>query len=360
MVGMTDSLSVLARARQTLLRTQALYDLARTLMAAGSEEDVLQRTVSAPVELLGVNRSVLITLDSGQRAVQHFLVTGPGSRYVQRPSWDELMGGLTGWAVRERQVALSPTDYLDPREGPEAQERRRQTHCGAIVVLPLLVEGAVYGTLTVINTPQVPDFSDEEVAWLEALGFQLTTALEGLRRSQRPHPLQPFDALTGLPGPLLAEDRLRQAVFRSEVSGRPFALLLLNLDRLAWVNGQHGRAAGDELLVGVAARLREAVRPPDTVARPSGDEFLLLLEDLRDGRDLAAVVEMVTDVLCGPFSAGGERLTVTASVGGALYPTDGRDAAALGQHARSALEEAKRRTRQAPQDPREPPGTPQR
>ncbi|SMB91363.1 sensor domain-containing diguanylate cyclase [Deinococcus hopiensis] len=333
---------VLALARQALLRTQALYDLARTLTQAGSEDDVLHRVVSAPTTLLGVHRAVLITLNPEAELVRHFLVAGPGARYVQRPDWEELQGGLTGWALRERRVAVSPANYLDPRESPAVQARRQQTQCGGIVVLPLLLDGAVYGTLTVIHTPQAGDFSDDEVAWLEALTFQAMAALEGLRHArEQPQMAAPFDGLTGLPTALLADDRLRQAVARSRATHAPFALLLVDIGSLTEVNGRYGRASGDALLTQVAARLQDVVRPPNTVARRSGDGFMVLVEDLPGGSDARGVTALILGVFGAPFEVSGEALRVTASVGVALFPVDGTDPASLQQRAQVTLQQGK-------------------
>jgi len=361
---MTDPIRVLAQARQALLRTQALYDLARSLMEASSEEEVLQRVVSAPTELLGVNRSVLIALDTESQVIRHFLVAGPGARYVQRPAWDELSTGLTGWVLRERQVAVSPQGYFDPRESPQVQLRRQQTHCGGIVVLPIEVGRAVCGTLTLIHAPQAGDFTDDEVAWLEALVYQAAAALDGQRHRRQLHGLAPFDPLTGLPSPVLAEDRLRQAVARSQVSRLPFALMRVNIDHLTQINSRHARAVGDELLVQVARRLEQAVRPPNTVARLHGDEFLLLVENLHGEQGVFPAMNPVMNAFREPFTVGEHRLSVTASTGVAVFPFDGQDAQALQQHAGLALQTARRSGGAAAarfaQDPRAHPEMPGR
>jgi len=124
------------------------------------------------------------------------------------------------------------------------------------------------------------------------------------------------DTLTGLPNRAVFTDRLGRCIERAKRRGDYlFAVLFLDLDRLKAVNDSLGHAVGDQLLVAVARRLEVCLRATDTVARLSGDEFAVLLEELRDGSDALRVTERVQANLQRPFNLGGHEIFTSASVG---------------------------------------------
>jgi diguanylate cyclase (GGDEF)-like protein/PAS domain S-box-containing protein len=132
------------------------------------------------------------------------------------------------------------------------------------------------------------------------------------------------DALTGLPNRVLFLDRLDQAIRRSRrhPSDRCAAVLFLDLDRFKVINDSLGHHLGDELLKAVARRLESTLRPNDTVARLSGDEFTLLLDDVCDAREATMVADRVLQSLNAPFELEGRELFVAASVGIAVASAD--------------------------------------
>ncbi|MET0686679.1 MAG: EAL domain-containing protein [Solirubrobacteraceae bacterium] len=132
------------------------------------------------------------------------------------------------------------------------------------------------------------------------------------------------DALTGLPNRTLFLDRLEQSLRRARRrgAGSGGAVLFLDLDRFKVVNDSLGHQVGDELLRAVAKRLDAAIRPGDTVARMSGDEFTVLLEDVADPREATVVAERVLATLRDPFPAAGRELHVSCSIGIALAAPD--------------------------------------
>ena len=153
------------------------------------------------------------------------------------------------------------------------------------------------------------------------------------------------DALTRLPNRLLLRDRCAHAIARAQHNGDNLAVLVLDLDRFKNVNETLGHSVGDELLLELAGRLREATRGGDTVARLGGDGFVFLLESQVDAQSAMMAAQDLLRRIAQPIVVGGHELVMTASIGISLYPGDGADVDTLLMHADRALYEAKARGR---------------
>lgn len=126
------------------------------------------------------------------------------------------------------------------------------------------------------------------------------------------------DTLTGLPSRALFVDRLAHALTRNEGRGEMVAVLFLDLDRFKVINDSLGHGMGDQILMSLSRRLSGCLRPEDTIARVGGDEFAILIEDVKDTSGAVAVAERVGEELGRPFALEGRELFVTASIGVAL------------------------------------------
>jgi diguanylate cyclase (GGDEF)-like protein/PAS domain S-box-containing protein len=149
------------------------------------------------------------------------------------------------------------------------------------------------------------------------------------------------DALTGLPNRLLLEDRMKQATAHVGRQNAPVAVLFIDLDRFKDINDTLGHAAGDRLLQEVAERLGQCVREGDTVARLSGDEFVVLLVGMQDVEDAALVADKIVRTVTEPCHIGGRELRVSPSIGIALFPEDGQNMDQLLRNADTAMYHAK-------------------
>jgi diguanylate cyclase (GGDEF)-like protein len=154
-----------------------------------------------------------------------------------------------------------------------------------------------------------------------------------------------FDALTGLPNQVLFEDRVTHTISQAGRNGSRAAIAYLDLDTFKRINDSLGHAAGNEVLKAAALRLSQATRASDTVARMSGDEFVLLLPTVRSPDDAAGVGQKLVDAFREPFHVAGQRVFCTASVGIALYPDHATQYGSLLQKSDLALYEAKIRGR---------------
>lgn len=134
-----------------------------------------------------------------------------------------------------------------------------------------------------------------------------------------------YDTLTSLPNRRLLLDRLNHALAQARRFGRSMAVMFLDLDRFKQINDTLGHLVGDELLKQVAQRLTACVRAGDTVARPGGDEFVIVLTEVAHLQDAARVAEKIIDAFATPVMVDGQQVHVTTSIGIAVYPVNGSE-----------------------------------
>ncbi|HVS33149.1 MAG TPA: EAL domain-containing protein [Thermoanaerobaculia bacterium] len=175
-------------------------------------------------------------------------------------------------------------------------------------------------------------------------GIFWLVARVGRRRYLRQFQRMAFhDPLTDLPNRLLFMDRAAIAFAHAKREGTGVAVVFLDLDRFKIVNDSFGHSVGDEVLRGVARKLREHVREVDTVARVGGDEFTLIMPGLRVVDDVIKIASKLLDVFHLPMHIGGRDIHVTASIGISMYPEDAADADALLKNADTAMYRGKQR-----------------
>jgi diguanylate cyclase (GGDEF)-like protein len=149
------------------------------------------------------------------------------------------------------------------------------------------------------------------------------------------------DDLTNLPNRVLLVDRLTQSLARTHRAGTQLAVLFLDIDRFKLVNDGMGHAAGDQLLVALARRLESMVRACDTVARFGGDEFVIVVEDVRDEQETIAFAERIADALVQPVMINERAVYATTSIGIAMADASATSAEQLLRDADSAMYRAK-------------------
>lgn len=153
------------------------------------------------------------------------------------------------------------------------------------------------------------------------------------------------DMLTGLPNRLLLADRVEQGIGRAARLGYHLAVVFIDLDNFKFINDSLGHDAGDELLREIASRLQRSVRTSDTVARLGGDEFVLLLGDHYRASTIISQLRRVLSEISLPVVLAGREFQIGASLGVAMFPGDGGDAATLLKHADTAMYAAKNQGR---------------
>ena len=169
-----------------------------------------------------------------------------------------------------------------------------------------------------------------------------TDITERVRGAERYRHLAYHDMLTGLPNRRLFSDRLEQAIARARRKGHRVAAMLLDLDDFKIINDTHGHSTGDEVLIAISHRLRQAVRESDTVARLGGDEFVVLLPETLHVEDAAMVAQKIIETVREPVAIANRQYHLGVSVGLALFPDHAANAERLLQQADIAMYIAKR------------------
>lgn len=225
------------------------------------------------------------------------------------------------------------------------------------VLLAVLVSRAVTGPLRAMASAvtlfsrehvvsQLPSARDDELGQLaRSLNDMQTTILanmEEINESRRTlRHLAQHDALTGLPNRTLCDDRVQQALSQAKRDRGRLALIFVDLDDFKSINDTYGHHAGDLLLCSAARRMEGCVRNADTVGRLGGDEFMVLLATIDLEQDATLVASKIRDALSLPFDLDGSRLSITCSIGVAIYPEHGADAITLSKSADAAMYLAK-------------------
>jgi diguanylate cyclase (GGDEF)-like protein/PAS domain S-box-containing protein len=176
-------------------------------------------------------------------------------------------------------------------------------------------------------------------AELEKAVAERTAELE--QAKARAQHLADHDALTGLPNRRILEDRLTQALALSKRNRKQTAVMFIDLDRFKPINDSLGHSVGDVLLKEVSQRLVSQLRVGDTICRIGGDEFVVVLPEVKRSSDVAQVAQKVLEQVSQPAMVNGRELAVSCSVGIAVFPDDGGDAETLIRNADAAMYHAK-------------------
>ncbi len=286
------------------------------------------------VHQLAASRRQLEAVTNNVPALIGYLDADRRYRFVNRVYQDWF--GLNGSAM----IGKTPEEALGPDTAREVAPYLEQAMRGETVRF----ERTILGGRQVEST-LVPDLEDGQLRGVFLMSSDITArkSLEAQLQEEnnRARVLADHDELTGLPNRRSLEQRLASALVDAQASNAPMALLFLDLDAFKPINDRLGHDTGDRLLRLVADRLKATLRATDTVARVGGDEFVVVLTPIRTVTDAQTIANKLLQAIRVPFNVEGHELNVTLTIGIALHPQDGNDAATLMRQADATMYRAK-------------------
>ena len=211
----------------------------------------------------------------------------------------------------------------------------------ALVGLPLILEGEVYGVVAFVSSKHTLRLSPTDRDYIRAIVALLASATHQIVREQRLDTLAFHDPLTGLPNRTLLHDRLEQTLLAARRHRRSFAVHFIDVDRFKEVNDNYGHQVGDAVLVAVGNWLRSTLRESDTIARVGGDEFVILQPEIDGVRQAEEFAARLVGIREHPIRIGEVDFPVTISVGAAVFPADAHNPVDLLRAADAALYQVK-------------------
>lgn len=324
---------------------QVLADFARTMLTDFPIQAILDELVRRIVDVLPITAAGVTVMSLGA-SERYFAGSDDDARRFEELQ-TRIGEGPGVWAHEQGEVVSIP-DLQAEERFLQFTQQAIDFGLAAVFTFPLQHGAVQIGALDLYRDTTGPlsaaAVSDAQTLADVASSYLVNAqARVDLRNSSdRSRFAALHDALTGLPNRILLIDRLEQAFRRNSRTNQTFAALFLDLDRLKSVNDCHGHAIGDELLIAVGQRLTRVVRPGDTAARMSGDEFVVLCEDLHEPAEAVAIGHRLLSALASPFQLSGVVVDISASIGIAYARRSDRSAEQLLQDADSAMYEAKR------------------
>jgi diguanylate cyclase (GGDEF)-like protein len=322
--------------RDALLRE--LSGIQRKLSQRAPLQEILDAIVNAAIELIGDETVNLRLLDPDDPS---HLIRAAGRGYSDDVApfmkWVRAGDGAVGRAYAEGRLVVIE-DYSN---APDRLAVLGDEGLEAAMSAPVEENGRVIGALTVATHRKGRKYSETEQQMLVSIAAHASVALTNARSADSMEHLAFHDPLTGLPNRALFIDRVTRALARSGRTRQTTAVLFADLDNLKEINDSLGHAAGDQLLIMVARRLRAALRPSDSAARFGGDEFAVLLENVGNRDQVIRACERIMASLRAPLDIFGATVEPSASIGIALSEGGTDDANQLLRDADLAMYEAK-------------------
>jgi diguanylate cyclase (GGDEF)-like protein len=298
--------------------SSVLSEFARTMLTDFPIQAILDHLVLRIVDVLPITGAGVTLIDPPE--APRYVAASNSSALAFEGLQTELGEGPCLDAYRTR-LPVYLGDLENELRFPEFQPRAVAIGLRAVFTFPLCHGNSCLGALDLYRD-QPGDLSAAEAGSAQTLADVTAAYLVNaqarfdlLDSSIRSHEQSVHDALTGLPNRILLIERIEHAIVRSGRSRKLVAVLFIDLDRFKEVNDTYGHQIGDELLIAVSERIGGALRPADTTARLSGDEFVILCEELDEMEQVEIVASRIVDLLGTPFVLADGVVEISASVG---------------------------------------------
>jgi diguanylate cyclase (GGDEF)-like protein len=327
---------LLRELKRTVDELQALNEIGRALTSTLDLPEVLRLVMGRAQDLLKASRFSLLLLDDQASELRFEVATGPGA---ERLSALRLrMGeGIAGWVAREGQSVLVQDVARDPRFSSRYDDLSGQ-RSHSLIAVPLVSKGRTLGVLEVVSGVGERELTPEDLLTVQTLADHAAIAIENAQAFERIRELTIVDEHTGLFNSRHLLRVLEAEVVRSERYGRPFSLVFIDLDHFKQVNDRHGHQAGSAALREVGGVLRAGLRETDIPTRYGGDEYVILLPEADRAQAMGVAERLRAAIAEHTFLEDrGLSVRITASLGVATWPLDGRRAEELLGRADAAM-----------------------
>lgn len=324
--------------------SSVLSEFARTMLTDFPIQAILEHLVQRIVDVLPITGAGVSLIDPA--LVPRYVAASDSSALHFEELQTELGEGPCLAAYRTGQPVLIPDLRQDERFESFAP-RALGKGLAAVFTFPLWQGSGclgaldlyrdVPGALSIGDTDSARTLADVASAYLVNAKARANLTSWSDRFYER----AVHDTLTGLPNRVLLLERIEHAIVRSGRSMKLVTVLFVNLDHFKLVNDAHGHSVGDGLLISVSERIAGVLRPADTVARLSGDEFVILCEEFDKVEEAGLVASRIVDALGAPFVVGEVRLEISASVGIAFANQTNHDSEQLLHAADVAMRQVK-------------------
>ncbi len=241
---------------------------------------------------------------------------------------------------KNKMVYIEDVSQMPP-EAIEEQNQLIRQKVKSLVSLPVEGHGKIQGFIGIDSVKAFKKWSDDHLEMLNILSNLMAQGLIKKHSDEEIEFMAYYDHLTHLPNRVLFTDRLNQAIHRSKRNNTFVCAIFIDLDNFKAVNDTMGHNGGDDLLKRVGQSLLTHVRKMDTVCRFGGDEFLLMLSDIKALEDIPQIAEKIMALFEKPFIVYDQEFFITASAGVAISPLDGDDADSLIKNADVAMYKSK-------------------
>jgi diguanylate cyclase (GGDEF)-like protein/PAS domain S-box-containing protein len=342
---------------ENISRQQTLAKLARIRAVSGEinaaiirihdRDELFRETCRIAVEHGGFEIAWISLLDPATLEIaptasagvdsQIFLTLPPASAWPGTPQ----SRGELGRAIQEKRPVFSNDLVAEPGVGGARRHEAIRRGYRSVIAIPLLVDDAVVGILS-LYAREPNFFNSDELKLLAELAGDISFALDHIDKQERLDYHAYYDALTGLANRSLFLERVAQYLRSAASGGHRLAVFLIDLERFKNINDSLGQPAGDALLKQVAEWLTRNAGDVNLLARVGADHFAAVLPAVKQEGDLARLLEKtMAAFLDHPFHLNEAVFRISAKVGVALFPDDGADADTLFKNAEAALKKAK-------------------
>ena len=249
----------------------------------------------------------------------------------------------SGFILRKNEISLifkNPHHLLiDTIQNNNFRQLTEINNSVFILIIPIFLDENITALIT-LNFQEIPSYTKESLILARELANRFAVAIANAAREDKLYYQAHYDLLTDLPNRLLFEERLEGSIYISNKTNCTLAILFIDLDKFKSLNDSLGHAAGDEYLKNTANRIKNCLRSDDTVARFGGDEFIVILSNLKNDsivNQISSVTEKIQHEIAKPQNILGNKVVLNSSIGIAIYPEDADNSTDLLKAADAAL-----------------------